>query len=237
MGKLQLTQILKSTNFARHINYYLGRPAALFVGLKSPKGPMLVSKMLTLTAASAFVFAVGINAQAIAPVWGQCGGTGWTGPTACKYCFLVRLRRFRLLINLTRVFNFSQVHPVRPARSAAVSRRLVVRSINDHIYYCAAYYSQCLPNNATPPPPTSSSTTTSPTITPSSSPPPSQPTDVDNPYVGYNVFLVPEYIGAKLFYSLLLALSHGAFRRGQGGSCQVCAKKKYYTQSECDLNN
>lgn len=33
--------------------------------------------------ALAAAFITGAVAQATAPQWGQCGGTGWTGPTVC----------------------------------------------------------------------------------------------------------------------------------------------------------
>ncbi|KAF8893335.1 hypothetical protein BD779DRAFT_1436211 [Infundibulicybe gibba] len=37
---------------------------------------------ILVTAASIF-FLCSVNAQAQAPVWGQCGGIGWSGPTTC----------------------------------------------------------------------------------------------------------------------------------------------------------
>ncbi|KAK0609510.1 hypothetical protein B0T17DRAFT_621570 [Bombardia bombarda] len=52
----------------------------------------LTFHMLRKLASSLMVVlsAAGARAQALQAVWGQCGGTGWSGPTACvsgAYCF------------------------------------------------------------------------------------------------------------------------------------------------------
>jgi len=40
-------------------------------------------KYTIVSSACALLLAVGASAQTTAPQWGQCGGQGWTGPTAC----------------------------------------------------------------------------------------------------------------------------------------------------------
>jgi cellulose 1,4-beta-cellobiosidase len=138
--------------------------------------------MLTLAAASALFFALGANAQA--PVYGQCGGTGWTGPTTCWFS--------QITLDCLNT-DFLQVPPGLSARLATVSSHCIERKdYGAHSY--TAYYSQCLPGSASP--------TTNPTTPPVSSPtsgsgttaPTSAPTDAGNPYTGYNVFLIPEYV-------------------------------------------
>ncbi|GJJ14227.1 Beta-glucosidase cel3A [Clathrus columnatus] len=105
--------------------------------------------MLSLAIATALLTALGVSAQS--PIYGQCGGQGWSGATTCA------------------------------SGSTCV--------------YSNPYYSQCLPSSNAPTSQPTNPTSTKPTSgSPTSATPTAAPTAAGNPYVGYNTFLIPEYV-------------------------------------------
>ncbi|KIO21499.1 carbohydrate-binding module family 1 protein [Tulasnella calospora MUT 4182] len=50
--------------------------------IKTPVDDTSIMKLLIPFAAIASL-ALQVNAQALSPLWGQCGGQTWTGPTVC----------------------------------------------------------------------------------------------------------------------------------------------------------
>lgn len=135
--------------------------------------------MLSAAFIATVLFALRVSAQS--PVWGQCGGQGWTGATTCQYYYVIVLkgptdtsaRCFRFFLRFQQSYAFTLLYS---------NIRLKT--------WILAYYSQCIPGSVTTTQQTSAPTSTSGSSTTASSP---APTDATNPYVGYTPFILPYY--------------------------------------------
>ena len=93
---------------------------------------LAAGNMLTLATAAAIIqfVALRVTAQSVAPVWGQCGGNGWSGPTVCESASVGLLGFFvvdGMCVILPPVVFFIQAPPVLRARLATVSILRVLR--------------------------------------------------------------------------------------------------------------